>query len=309
MKVGLALGGGASRGWSHIGVLKALAAEEVVPDIICGTSIGALVGAAHIAGNLEQLEQWVLSLTPLQAARFYEINTSLNGFINSERLQRALCEHVADEALAIESCSTRFAAVATNLVTGHEVWLSDGPVLEAVWASMSLPGLFPAVRHQGRWLADGGLVNPVPVSVCRALGADVVIAVNLNGELVGKHFHEQEQAARESEEPGDLVEKMGSMMSKYTATLFGGGEQEEKPPGLFDAIAGAIDITQDRITRSRMAGDPPDVLLNPRVAHLGLLEFYRAEEAIREGERCVQRELPDIMYRLGRDTGSREGTP
>lgn len=304
MRVGLALGGGAARGWSHIGVIKALAAEAVVPDIVCGTSIGALVGAAHIAGNLEQLEQWVLSLTPLKAARFYEIKPSLKGFINSQRLRRTLSRYVADDALAIESCSSRFAAVATNLVTGHEVWLSEGPVQDAVWASMSLPGLFPAVRHQGRWLADGGLVNPVPVSVCRALGADIVIAVNLNGELVGKHFHEQKSTARESDEASDLAGKVSSLMSEYTASLFGGDEREEAPPGLFDAVAGAIDITQIRITHSRLAGDPPDVLLNPRVVHLGLLEFSRAEEAIREGERCVQHQLPDIMSRLGRESAS-----
>jgi len=289
--IGLALGSGSARGWSHIGVINALAAQGIEPDIVCGTSAGALVGASYAAGNLPKLERWVRSLTKLDTARFFEIRGSLNGFVNTERLHEFLNEYVAGDDEMIEAFAKRYAAVATDLEGGREVWLDRGSVLEAVWSSMSLPGLFPAIRRDHRWLVDGGLVNPVPVSVCRALGADVVIAVNLNGDIVGRHL---EQAAPVVKKNGGVVERITDLVSEYAASAFPPKKDGEKPPGLFDAIASSVNVMQDRITRSRMAGDPPDVLLVPRAAQIGLLEFYRAGEAIREGELCVERMLPEI---------------
>lgn len=186
--IGLALGSGSSRGWSHIGIINALAKLNITPDIVCGTSIGSLVGAAYVSNKLQKLEEWVCSLSRLETARFFEINTSLSGFVNKERFQKFLNEYVASDGITIEDLGKQYAAVATDLETGREVWLNQGPLIEAVWASISLPGLFPAIKNNNRWLVDGGLVNPVPVSVCRAMGADIVIAVNLNGDIVGKHL-------------------------------------------------------------------------------------------------------------------------
>ena len=160
-----------------------------------------------------------------------------------------------------------------------------------MWASIALPGLFPAIRNHGRWLVDGGLVNPVPVSVCRALGADIVIAVNLNGNIAGKHF---ERLAKQQTRKNSVADRLGDLVREYTGNLFPPGRESDQPPGLFDAIAGSVNIAQDRITRSRMAGDPPDILLSPRLAHIGLLEFYRANEAIDEGHKCVTRMQPEI---------------
>lgn len=291
MKIGLALGSGASRGWSHIGVIRALADAGVTPDIVCGTSVGALVGASYAAGNLDSLEQWVRSLTRLETARFFEIKRSFNGFVNTERLHQFLNRLIAGEETSIENLPKRYAAVATNLETGREIWLENGSVLEAVWASISLPGLFPAIRVNKQWLADGGLVNPVPVSLCRALGADVVIAVNLNGDIVGKHFHKPEPATRQGSK---LLGKLGNIVSEYTPLDFSRQKNRAQPPGLFESIAGSINIMQDRITRSRMAGDPPEIVLSPRLSHIGLLEFYRAAEAIDEGRNSVGRMLPEI---------------
>jgi len=293
MNIGLALGGGSSRGWSHIGVINALAEQGIIPNIICGTSIGALVGASHVFNNLQRLEEWVLSLTKFETARFFDINASFNGFVDTDKLHQFLNDFVASDTSAIESADKQFAAVATELETGREVWFTKGSVLEAVWSSISLPGLFPAIKNRNKWLIDGGLVNPVPVSVCRALGADIVIAVNLNGNIVGKHFH---ASATKAQKNFGLVDKISDLVAEYTIPIFSDKKSEEKPPNLFEAIAGAINITQDRITRSRMAGDPPDIMLSPKLSHIGLLEFYRASESIEEGRMCVQRMLPEIQH-------------
>lgn len=295
MKIGLALGSGASRGWSHIGVIKALRAQGIEPDIVCGTSIGSLVGASYVSGQLDNLEQWTRSLSKLETARFFEINRSLNGFVNTDRLHTFLNKFVAADNALIEQFDKQFASVATDLGTGREVWLSEGSVLEAVWASISLPGLFPAIKHDNKWLVDGGLVNPVPISVCRALGADVVIAVNLNGDIVGKHIHKQNKMTKPSEK---VVDKLTNLVAEYTDSFFSVDRSQEQMPSLFEAIAGSVNITQDRITRSRMAGDPPDIVLTPKLSHMGLLEFYRGEEAIREGVDCVNRMLTEIKHTL-----------
>lgn len=298
MSIGLALGSGSSRGWSHIGVINALTEQGIVPDIVCGTSIGSLVGASYVSNNLRRLQEWALSLTKFEMARFFEINTSLKGFVNTERLHHFLNKYVASDNSLIEELAKPYAAVATELETGREVWLTEGPVLEAVWSSISLPGLFPAIKNNNKWLVDGGLVNPVPVSVCRALGADTVIAVNLNGDIVGKHFQKPKKIIRQNM---GVVDKITDLVTEYTAAVFSTTKDEDQPPSLFEAIAGSVNITQDRITRSRMTEDPPDILLSPRLSHIGLLEFHRANEAISEGENCVQRMLPAIQHALGGD--------
>ncbi|MEY8194939.1 MAG: patatin-like phospholipase RssA [Cycloclasticus sp.] len=295
MKIGLALGSGSSRGWSHIGVINALSAQGIEPDIVCGTSIGSLVGASYVSNNLPKLERWVRSLSKFETARFLEINRSLNGFVNTERLHKFLTEYVADEHACIDTLTKQYAAVATDLATGREVWLNKDSVLEAVWASISMPGLFPAINNHNKWLVDGGLVNPVPISLCRALGADVVIAVNLNGDIVGKHF---KKPAANEKQATTVAAKISNFVSEYRGSMFSNTSSELEPPNLFEAIAASVNITQDRITRSRMAGDPADILLAPKLSHIGLLEFYRADEAIAEGQQCVERMLPEIKHVL-----------
>ncbi|MBN2645676.1 MAG: patatin-like phospholipase RssA [Desulfuromonadaceae bacterium] len=294
-RIGLALGSGSARGWSHIGVIQALSEIGVVPDIVCGTSIGSLVGAAYVSGRLDLLEQWVCQLSRRDVAGFFEISLSLDGFVDIERLQSFLEQTVVSPELRIEELEKSFAAVATELESGREVWFSQGRVIEAVMSSIALPGLFPPQLHNGRWLVDGGLVNPVPVSVCRALGAEVVIAVNLNGDIVGKHFApralDERKAFREQEKSSakaeTLAEQVKQTLREYSSSLFNGLSDRPRPPNIFETLAGSVNITQDRITRSRMAGDPPDITLVPRLAQIGLLDFHRAKEAIQGGRRCV----------------------
>lgn len=300
VRIGLALGSGSSRGWSHIGVIDALREIGVEPDIVCGCSVGALVGASYCAGNLSKLEDWLYKLTRREVARFFELKWSFNGFVDAEHFGEFLTRYVSDADTQIGDLDKTFASVSTELETGRETWFTKGSLLQAVWASISLPGLFPPIEYGGKWLVDGGLVNPIPVSVCRALGADLVIAVNLNGDIVGKHREQtRKQEAKAKVEDNSLTDRFLRSIKEYPETIFPDmRSEEEKTPGLFEAIASSINIIQDRITRSRMAGDPPDILLSPKLARIGLLEFYRASEAIKEGRECVRRMLPEIEYVL-----------
>jgi NTE family protein len=296
LKIGLALGSGSSRGWSHIGIIRSLAELGIEPSIICGTSVGSLVGASYVSGNIDRLEDWACSLTKYEAAKFFDINAYLNGFVDIDKFHQFLNDYVASDDSLIEDCTKQFVAVATDLDTGTEVWLSEGSIIQAVWASISLPGLFPAIKNNNRWLVDGGLVNPVPVSACRALGADIVIAVNLNGDIVGKH---RKLVKNDVKAKNGVAGKITDLVREYSGGIFQNNtDLDDGSPGLFDSIAGSINITQDRITRSRLAGDPPDIMLSPKLSRIGLLELYRAREAISEGEKCVQRMLPEIKYVL-----------
>ncbi len=299
-KIGLALGSGSARGLSHIGIISELAKNDIHPDIVCGTSIGALVGAAYVAGNLGKLEKWVKELSKMETARFFDIGSSLRGFVNINRMNKFFHDFVVPEELKIEEMPKKFAAVATDLEAGREIWFTEGSVIDAIWASISIPGLFPAVRNDGKWLIDGAIVNPVPVSLCRALGADVVIAVNLNDDIVGKHFVLPEKKGKQEKKNGGVTDMISSKLKEYTGQLFSQKEEKDDPPGLLDAIFGAINIAQERITRSRLAGDPPDILIAPRLSTTSLLDFYKANEMIEEGKKCVNRLLPDIKKVCGK---------
>ncbi len=308
-RIGIALGSGSSRGWAHIGVLQALAERGIHPEIVCGCSVGSIVGAAYAAGNLDKLESWVLSLTRMELVRFFELNPSLNGFVKRDKLQQLFHTQVCDAAIQIEELPRKFASVATDLENGREVWFTEGAVLEAVAASISLPGLFTPYQHGKRWLVDGGLVNPVPVSLCRALGADIIIAVNLNGNVARRYAHhtQSSRVAAKTQKNGDNATKADNLMESLTASLReyssvllpdSGKSKESSTPGLLDALAASINIMQDKITRSRMAGDPPEILLTPRLESIGLLEFHRAAEAIAEGRDTVERMHADLSSLL-----------
>jgi len=294
-KIALALGSGSARGWAHIGVINALSKIDIKPDIVCGTSIGALVGSMYATGQLETLEKWILKLDKTEIIKYLDIGLlSGGGFVEGQSLIEFFRNHMGDHN--IEELDTQFACIATDLETGLEKWLQSGSILDAVRASMALPGLFTPVHKDQHWLVDGGLVNPVPISACRALGADKVIAVNLNGDIVGKHLQTKEEKSLFD----TLTER--SLVSEFTEHVKGSFPQwfEDKPkePGLFDVLASSINIMQDRITRSRMAGDPADVLLSPKLAHIGLMEFDRADESIKAGELAVQQYLPHIKNML-----------
>jgi len=293
-RIGLALGGGIARGWAHIGVLRRLHELGLEPDLICGTSMGALVGGFYLAGRLDELEELVRALTRFRMVRLLDFMVPHNGIIGGKRMFREMEKLVGE--LHIEDLPKPFAAVAAELATGHEIWLTRGHMLDAVRASVSLPGIFTPVKRDGRWMVDGALVNPVPVSVCRAMGARMVIAVNLTGDTMGgipAIDRNGNGAAIEEEFIGCSIDgtcnaKLGPAMRKLLDT-----DQEE--PNFFGTMASSFTILLDRITRSRLAGDPPDLALAPRVGHIGLLDFHRAEDAIEEGVKAVDRIIPDLV--------------
>jgi NTE family protein len=305
VRVGVALGSGSARGWAHIGVLRELSEAGIEPDVVAGTSIGALVGAAYVRGSLEQLESWVRDLTRRNVIRYMDLEPfGRGGLATVERLLESLRPFMDD--VDIQALEKPFTAVATDLKTGREVWLDHGPLLAAVRASIALPGLLTPVKRGDRWLVDGGLVNPVPVSVCRALGAEVVIGVNLNADILGRRALARQSRQEESDAEsaplglGGFADQLGASLRRGTDSLIASLRgSEPDTPHLFEVLAGALNIMQDRITRSRAAGDPPDVMLVPRVAQLGLLEFHRAADAIAEGRRSVERMLPALENALG----------
>lgn len=301
-RIGLALGGGSARGWAHIGVLRALADAGIEPDIVCGTSIGALVGAAYVAGELDPLEAWVRSLHLQTVVGFLDF--SLNGgLIKGEKLIDFFRSHFVDRD--IRELARPFGAVATDLQRGREVWLREGKVSEAVRASIALPGLFTPVQLDGRWLVDGGLVNPVPVSLCRAMGADVVIAVDLNADLLGHHFKPKQDEAPPTDVPAQPETLTDAVMARIQASVSKLGinhEPEPTIPAMLDVVESGINIMQVLITRSRLAGDPPDVTITPLLADLGLMEFHRASIAIEAGRRATEAVMPQLQARLNRSS-------
>lgn len=295
-RLGLALGSGAARGWSHIGVLEVLEDAGIPLHVVCGSSIGALVGAAYASGRLAELKDWVLGLERLDVLRLMDPTFSGSGFIQGERLMEVFAHHVP--SLRIEDLPLVYACTATDLVTGAEVWIRDGDLSDAVRASIALPGLFTPVRHRGRWVVDGGLTDPVPVSLCRSLGADHVIAVNLNGGIVGKHLKTpKHRAPTEEEQEGikGLLARLKPGLGQQLQSLLEPTADDERPPGLLDVMATSINIMQDRITRSRLAGDPPEVLVMPRLRHVPVMEFHRAREVIPAGAHAARQALPAIQ--------------
>lgn len=302
LRIGLALGSGAARGWAHIGVIRELQRHDVVPDIICGTSIGALVGAATAAGDLSELEDWVRSLTWQKVVSYFDFTLN-GGLIKGAKLFDFFRENVRDRA--IEDLDMPFGAVATDLENGREIWLRQGSMFDAVRASISLPGLFTPVERDEVLLVDGGLVNPVPVSMCRALGADMVIAVDLNADLVSAAHRDHKGLlavpdSDSSELPLSDSLSLIDRIQRKLASALALQDADHDTPSMVDVVTASINIMQVRITRSRLAGEPADALITPRLAHFALLDFHRAEEAIDTGAAATEQVIAQLDSLLGR---------
>jgi NTE family protein len=291
--IGLALGGGAARGFAHIGVIRTLEAHGIVPDVIVGTSIGAVVGGCYAAKEMDNLESWARTLTVRGVLGYLDISLSGSGLINGGHLAARL-EAVLKES-RVEDLPIRFAAIATEFNTGHEIWLTRGRLSDALRASYSLPGIFPPVLIGGRWLVDGALVNPVPVSAARALGARLVIAVNLNSDLFGRgtiiasHGPDENEVAPEPPKANGF-RRMFSGERSLRRQFFG----RRGRPGLPTVMVEAFNVMQDRITRARLAGDPPDVLISPRLGGIGWFDFHRATDAVDIGNEATTKALDAV---------------
>lgn len=290
-RLGLALGGGAARGWAHIGVLEVLQENGIRPDVICGCSMGSLVGAAYVTDRLDALSGWARSITWAEMLRLIDPGFSGGGLIRGEKLLRFLRKNLAD--IEIAASPIPFGAVATDIGDGTEVWLRDGSLFDAVHASIAIPGIFDPVRRDGRWLADGGLVNPVPVSLCRALGAETVIAVNVNSEMPRRESWKAGTMAR------DLPARLRALIGQDGGNAEEIAENRDDRPSYRTTTSAALYIMQNRIAQSRLAEDPPDLVLAPPLGHIGLHEFDRAKEAIKVGRQFAANQIAALRTRLG----------
>lgn len=337
-KIALALGSGSARGMAHIGVIQRLGELGIKPDMIAGTSIGSVIAACYLTEHLDDFADWIQSLSSTQVFHYMSISlTATGGVAHATRLIEHFMREYGNPD--IEDLPLPFAAVATDLIRGREVWLQRGSLWEAVRASMAVPGILTPVSYNESWLVDGGLVNPVPVSVCRALGADIIIGVDLNSDLVGRQkvdrdakapkATEDDSAVREDlveeeeseeETPGPEVDEESQLAAAFSrfalsvkeaATNWRPAPSEKKPepPGTVSVMMSAINIMQDRITRSRLAGEPADIMLWPRLGHIGLLDFGDAAEAIAEGRDAVDRMLPAIRHAFSSEGDLRLAAP
>ena len=295
--IGLALGGGAARGFAHIGIIRTLIAHGIVPNVVVGTSIGAVVGGAYAAGHLDTLEEWARSLQPRNIFGYLDIRLNGSGLIGGDKLAAQL--EAAFGPTLIEDLPLKFATVATEVRTGHEIWLTHGRMIDAMRASYALPGIFSPVLVGDRWLVDGALVNPVPVSAARALGAEIVIAANLSSDVF-THSTTIYSHGASADAPEVVIEpappkrgfgRLFSVERTMKREFFGGGGR----PGISSVMVDAFNIMQDRITRARLAGDPPDMLISPRVGQIGWFDFHRAGDLIAFGARAAERAIDSIQ--------------
>lgn len=298
-RIGLALGSGSARGWSHIGVIKCLMDAGIPLNIVCGSSMGAVVGGAYAAGILNSLEDLARDFSWIDFLKFMDVSLSRRGLLEGDRITDFFREKISDRM--IEDLDLLYGAVAVDLHTGKEVCFRKGPLIDAMRASFSLPGLFTPFQRGQQWLIDGGLVNPVPVSLCRSMSADIVIAVNLNDGIVEKNiFRKNSQNNKAIQEKlldvfrSDFISANFPFMKKTDQP----DQQREKTPNMIEVMAKSIYIMQDRITRQRLVVDQPDVLISPRLSGIGLLEFHKAKETIEEGLISTRNCLPAILEQI-----------
>lgn len=333
MKLGIVFGSGAARGWAHIGVINELSKLGVRPDIVTGTSIGALVGAALASNRLDDLEQWVKGLTNWEVLGLLDWGLGKGGLVSGEKVFEKVASTLGD--LRFEDLDIPFGAVATDLYSGRETWLTQGKIKDAIRCSCAIPGVMTPSFYDNQWLVDGATVNPVPVSLCRALGADFVIAIDLNSdkshriaktkkemqttEVQSTQSTEEEMPINENlelpqsefePEPTNEISSVDQPLEKnaFEQLLMHGKEyfqqlgeknhEENKSPNVFAVMLGCIDIMQDRITRAKLAGEPPDIVLQPKLGQYGIMEFHRASELIEEGEKCVIASKSILEYEL-----------
>lgn len=294
--IGLALGAGMARGFAHIGVLKVMERHGIRPTVLAGTSMGSLVGASYLAGKLHELEDWARSLNRKRVLSYMDLNFRPSGGLISGKKLFELLEHNFGD-MRIEELQHPFTIVAADLATGHEIWLREGSLVQAMKASFAVPGIFPPVEINHRHLVDGALVNPCPISVSQALGARMTIAIDLHADMIGKATKPGQNFQtvtgfdlfNNQQVPEEDQKKF--LANPFSIKLF---QRQPGAPSMFGVMVSALTIVQDRLTRSRLAGDPPDVHIKPQVGHIGMMEFEKAEDLIKLGEEAAERMMPDI---------------
>jgi NTE family protein len=304
-KVGLVLGSGSSRGWAHIGAIEALQDAGIPIHLVAGCSVGAFVGAIFASGGLEQLKQYVIDMDGESMFSFSDLTFIRSGLLDGDnKLKELFCMH--SDKKTFDQLEIPLKVVAADMHSGDQVVLDSGNLLKALRASLSFPGLFAPVYHKTRWLIDGGVVDPVPVGVARAMGADIVIAVNLDSELVSRKRHQKAEAIPEipplpvrNEFLKNLAARYDVMEKTIRKRLERQKKKEPKPPGTRQVINAAIQLMQDRITRVNFAVNPPDILITPRLGDLKMLDYDQVEHAIEEGYIATRNKVNDIRMLMG----------
>ena len=309
--VGLVLGSGASRGWAHIGIIEALEEAGIPIDFIAGSSVGAYIGALYSSGSLDSLKEFLVRMDGKKIFSYFDVVFPRSGLLNgSKRVQELFSMHT--DKKTFEELDIPLVMVATDLERGKKVVLKSGDIIEALRATMSYPGLFAPVRVKGRWLVDGGIVDPVPVGMARAMGAEIVIAVDLNSRIVSRSKQAEAATSSESSEVmsggtstpletshrNELVKKMtdfyegveSSLRHKASEFL----DRDLATPDITETVMTSIGIMQERITRINLAVDQPDILIQPRLGELKMMNFDQVEHSIQEGYIGVQEKLEDI---------------
>ncbi len=305
--VGLVLGCGASRGWAHIGAIEALIDENIPIDLIVGCSIGSYVGAIYASGSIKSLREYVLKMDGKKVFSYFDIVLPRSGLLDGTKKLRELFS-IHTHVQKFSELKIPVMMVATDLETGQKVVLKSGNILDALRASMSMPGLFAPARVKNRWLVDGGLVDPVPVSVARAMGADIVIAVDLSGGTISKQkrkmqkFRSEKTPVEQDENKNELIRKLSEYYENAELSfknkindLF---KKEASTPDIIETVTTSINIMQDRITRINLAVTPPDVLIQPHLGELKMLDFDQVEHTIEEGYIRAKEKIEDIMIML-----------
>ena len=303
-KIGLALGGGSARGWAHIGVIRALAETGITVHCVAGTSIGSIVGAAFALGKIDALEELARRIDWKQIVSFLDVVYPRSGLIDGEKVTDFFRSHIED--VKIEDIPIPYCAIATDLATGRECAIKQGDLISAIRASISIPGIFTPARKGESFLVDGGLVNPVPVSAARNLGADYVIAVDLNHD----HFdyRETELPSPADSSPGEpadqnrlhrwkLLQELNERLTEFTSPPLKQVRHwfsKDPTPNIFDVLTASINIMEAQITTVRLAEDPPEMLIQPKLGHIRFMDFHKAEETIAEGYREAIGELRSL---------------
>lgn len=313
-RLGLVLGSGGARGWAHVGVLSVLLERGVTIDCVAGTSMGALVGAAFCTGGHDTLQSVALDLDWKRVLRYFlEFNLPRMGLIDGAKIETWLTEHI--EPAEIENLPIPFAAVATDIETGKEIVLRKGNLIEAVRASIAIPGIFTPVVRDDLVLVDGGLVNPLPVSVARDFQAEIVVAVDITRNPlkrerkapppVSEDSRQEHKHAPTGDTEPSVLDKLNAKLRQLDLAAsfpavhkwFAGSEL----PNIFDIAANSVRIIERQITQMRLRSEPPDILIQPQIQGIGTMEFHRTREAIDAGRRAAVDKLrdPAVCRQLG----------
>jgi len=328
-KVGLALGSGGARGWAHIGAIRALEAAGITIDYIAGTSIGAFVGGIYAVNQLHDLEEFVKEIDWKTIVSLLDVEFPTQGLLDGDKVYDLIYTHVLD--CNLEETTIPFHCVATDLSTQQAVILQTGSMVDAVRASLSIPGVFTPFNREETYLVDGGVVNPVPVDVVQAMGSDVVIAINLNypyslppeesteAERNGEtqQILSEMKSSKDTSETGNKetqtyrIALLNTIKSRYQAVqetlaqkmdnwLPERSEYDPKTPNIFDVIGSTINIMEQQVTQINLQLYQPDILLQPRLSQYGIFDFHQAETLMEEGYRCVKVALPEIKEKLSK---------